>query len=78
MHHLGLFILCAGLVASIGLLYPVDAKPKASAPTTKPAPCKRARYRLIGKERVPWDHDVDDHDWDEFDHSVEECEPPPC
>lgn len=40
--------------------------------------CHRTKYRYIGKERVPWNHDVDDHEWDEFDHSVEECEPPPC
>lgn len=49
-----------------------DAKPR------KPAACHRTKYRFIGEERVPWAHDVDDHDWDEFDHTTDECEPPPC
>lgn len=50
-----------------------DARPRRSSPT-----CKRTKYRYIGEERVPWDHDIDDHDWDEFDHTTDECIPPPC
>lgn len=48
------------------------------APQRKPAACKRTKWRLIGTERVPWEHDVDDHEWDEFEHERDECVPPPC
>ncbi len=41
-------------------------------------PCHRTRWRYIEGERVPWDHDTCDHDSDEFEHSVDECIPPPC
>lgn len=40
--------------------------------------CKRTTWRYIGKERVRWDHDEDDHEWEEFDHTTDECVPPPC
>lgn len=49
-----------------------------SDPPRKPAECKRTKWRFIDGERVPWDHDTSDHEWDEFDHSVDECVPPPC
>lgn len=45
---------------------------------TKPPACHRTKWRLIDGERVPWDHDAPDHEWDEFEHSVDECVPPPC
>jgi len=35
---------------------------------------QRPRWRYIDGERVPYDHHPDDHEWDEFDHSEEECE----
>jgi hypothetical protein len=43
-----------------------------------PPKCHPAAYRYIGEERVPWSHSEDDHEWDEFDHTTDECEPPPC
>lgn len=52
---------------------PVHAAPGKRAPA-----CKRTQWRYIGHERVPWDHSEDDHEWDEFDHTTDECEPPPC
>lgn len=36
---------------------------------------KHPAFRHIGGERVPWDHTPSDHDWDEFEHSRDECEP---
>lgn len=49
------------------------------APDNRPKACKKTKWRYIHGERVPWDHDEDDHgDDDEWEHSVDECEPPPC
>jgi hypothetical protein len=38
-------------------------------PTTKLTP----KFRYVHGERVPFDHDSDDHEWDHFDHSKDEC-----
>lgn len=56
------------------------ARPVCDIPPSSPhtPECHRTTWRYIGEERVPWGHDEDDHDWDEFDHSTDECEPPPC
>lgn len=69
-----LLALCASLAC------PVSADPprKSTKHERKAKPCKRTKYRYIGTERVPWDHDEDDHEWDEFDHTTDECAPPPC
>lgn len=70
------------LALVVSLACPVSARPVCDIEPSAPAPrvtrCKRTTWRYIGTERVPWDHDEDDHDWDEFDHSEDECEPPPC
>lgn len=58
-------------IASTGIAL---ARPHKPAPAT----CHRTKYRYIDGERVPWDHDEDSHEWEEFDHSVDECVPPPC
>ncbi|HKQ66002.1 MAG TPA: hypothetical protein VJZ73_13390 [Methylomirabilota bacterium] len=59
---------------ALALACPVHA----DAPKGKAPACKRTKWRYIHGERVPWDHDVDDHEWDDFDHSKDECIPPPC
>lgn len=68
-----------GLMATFSVALSADARPVCDKPATHaPNHCKRTKYRYIGEERVPWGHDEDDHDWDEFEHTTDECEPPPC
>jgi len=63
MMKLGVYIAIAATVWLFSIVTP------SAAP-------RHPKWRYIGKERVPWEHDVDAHEWEEFEHSVDECIPP--